>query len=268
MTRIRSFGHEVARFECRPESAEPVARALKAGFRVIVACGGDGTVSGVAAAVYRTEATLGVFPLGTLNHFARDLGIRNPVVAEQVLLSGRIRHIDAASLNGRLFINNSGIGIYPAMVREREVVRRLGIPKWPAFVIACLKALAHLPFLRLHLEIDGRRLSRVTPFLFVGNNVYQTEGFSLGRRPRLDAGKLVIFTARHSGPTGLIRIAFRALMGSIRRERDFTELTAEQLTVRTKRPVRMHVSLDGELSRMTTPLKYSILPAALRVLVP
>jgi len=122
--------------------------------------------------------------------------------------------------------------------------------------------------MKLELDVNGKRLERSTSFLFVGNNIYQLQGFSPGRRVRLDAGELAIVTARRSGRTGLVCIAFRALLGSLRADRDFRELAAAQFTVRTRRATRLNVSLDGELSRMDTPLQYSILPGALRVLAP
>jgi diacylglycerol kinase family enzyme len=211
---------------------------------------------------------LGVFPLGTLNHFAKDLGIHSVAAAERVLFEGGEREIDTGIVNGRMFINNSGIGIYPAVVLEREKKRKSGIPKWPAFLIASIRALVDLPFLRLHLEADGRRLARITPFLFVGNNVYETQGRSIGTRARLDAGVLGVCTARHHGPSGLIRIAFRALAGTVREDRDFTLLTARRLSVQTRRRAELDVSLDGELCRLRPPLHYSIVPRSLRVLVP
>jgi len=265
---LRALGHEANLYETPFNVAELASRALNERCTVIVAFGGDGTVSTVAGVIFQSGVTLGVFPAGTCNHFANDLGIRNRAIAENVLLRGRTRQIDAATVNGRLFINNSGIGIYPAMVMEREAERRLGIARWPAFFLASCKTLANLRFMKLQLDVNGKRLERSTSFLFVGNNIYQLQGFSPGRRARLDAGELAIVTARRSGRTGLVCIAFRALLGSLRADRDFRELAAAQFTVRTRRATRLNVSLDGELSRMDTPLQYSILPGALRVLAP
>ncbi|HVW85117.1 MAG TPA: diacylglycerol kinase family protein [Bryobacteraceae bacterium] len=266
--RMAAQGHTVREYACPGDPARPVRQALDDGCDTVVACGGDGTVSGVARALQKSPAVLAVFPLGTLNHFARDLGIHSVAEAERVLLEGKTREVDAGALNGRLFINNSGIGIYPAIVLARDDARRSGIPKWPAFVIACVKALAKLPFLRLRLEVDGRNLARITPFLFVGNNIYETEGRPIGTRKQLDSGVLGICTARHHGVTGLIRIAFRALFGYLREDRDFTLVTAKRLRVRTKHPKDLHVSLDGEVVRMRQPLNYSIVPRAVRVLAP
>ena len=266
--KLRANGDEAREYDCPSDPAEPVARALRDDCHIIVACGGDGTVSGVVSAMRTSGAVLAVLPLGTLNHFAKDLGIPGIGAAEKVLLGARIRTIDLGMVNGHPFVNNSGIGIYPAVVTLRERVRKHGVPKWIAFAFACLKALAKLPFLRLRLEADGRAVARTTPFLFVGNNVYEIEGRSTGTRKRLDGATLGICTARRHGPLGLIRMALRALTGHLREDRDFTAITARQLTVRVKRRKRLHVSLDGEVRTMRLPLEYSVEPGALRVLAP
>ena len=263
---LRATGVEVREYLAAGDPAAEARTAVRDGCDVVVACGGDGTVNGTASAVRGSGAVLGVLPLGTLNHFAKDLGIHGLAQAEQVLLTGTVREIDAGFVNGRLFVNNSGIGIYPVMVLEREKVRKAGIPKWPAFAWAFLRTAGKMPFMQLRIDADGVPMARSTPFLFVGNNEYAVEGKSLGTRPRLDGGLLGVYTARHIGPTGLARIAFRALLGTIRHDRDFIAFTAKRLTV--ERKGRIHVSLDGEVCRLTGPLRYSIGPGAIRVLAP
>lgn len=265
--RLRESGHSAREFECPESPAEPAASALKDGCDVLVACGGDGTVNGVASMVLGSEAALGILPLGTLNHFARDLGISSLAAAEDALVRGNARMVDVGSLNGRIFVNNSGIGIYPVIVLERDAVRKTGVPRWPAFVWACLKAIARPPLVKLRIEADETRLARVTPFLFVGNNIYRTEGLAVGTREKLDGGVLGICTARHHGRLGIVRLAFRSIVGTIRRDRDFTVLTARRLVVRTAAS-HVRVSLDGELWRRRPPLEYEILPSALRVIAP
>jgi len=265
--RLRDIGHLTAEFESPGNPAEAAASALKDGCDVLVACGGDGTVNGVASEVPGSQAALGILPLGTLNHFARDLGISDLATAEHALIRGNTRMVDVARLNGRIFLNNSGIGIYPVILLERDAAQKTGVPRWPAFVWACLKAMAKPPLVRLWLEPDDGHLARVTPFLFVGNNPYRTEGLAVGTRERLDGGVLGIYTARHHGRLGIVQLAFRSIVGTIRQDRDFTVLTARTLVVRTAaRNVR--VSLDGELWQSRPPLKYEILPGALKVIAP
>ena len=270
--RLRAAGHEVREYLCDSDRDGDPSQAAEAAVRdacgVLVACGGDGTVNAVARVAKTHHLVLGVLPFGTLNHFAKDLGIHGTAHAEQVLLAGHIREIDAGLVNGRLFLNNAGIGIYPMMVLERERVQKAGIPKWPAFVAACVKIVLKMPFRRLCIKADGVRLARTTPFLFVGNNVYSIEGKSLGRRACLDAGVLGVCTARHVGPAGLFRFALRALMGTLRQDRDFTALTTTKLTVERKRRRALHVSRDGEVCRMRLPLEFSTVPRAIQVLAP
>src|SRR6476661_7433687 len=115
--------------------------------------GGDGTISAAASAVVGTETVLGILPLGTLNHFARDLGIPADLdEAAKLIASGKDRRVDVAEMNDRIFINNSAIGLYPLMVRDRDVQRkRLGRSKRLAMIVASVRTLARFNHQRLTL---------------------------------------------------------------------------------------------------------------------
>src|SRR6185503_11143696 len=92
-------------------------RVIAAGAEVVVAAGGDGTVSAVASCVKGSGATMGVLPMGTLNHFARDLGIPPKLEdAIAVLARGLRVAVDLGEVNGRVFVNNASLGVYPDMV--------------------------------------------------------------------------------------------------------------------------------------------------------
>jgi diacylglycerol kinase family enzyme len=246
-------------------------RAAQApGCQTVWAGGGDGTVSAVASALVGTEKSLGVLPLGTLNHFAKDLGLPTDLEeAARALLAGRTECADAAEVNGRVFVNNSGLGLYPSIVRERERRQeRHGLGKWAALAWATVTVLRRYPYLRARLTANGRALSRRTPFVFVGNNEYELDAFRIGARARLDAGLLCVhLTRRDAGRLGLLRLALRALTGRLREDHDFESLTTDELTIETRRR-RARVSLDGEVTVMQTPLRYRTLPGALRVIVP
>jgi diacylglycerol kinase family enzyme len=234
-----------------------------------VAGGGDGTVSSVASVVARAGATLGVLPLGTLNHFAKDM--RLPLDLEGAvrnLRTGVEQIVDIAEVNGRTFINNSGLGLYPSMVTQREKRRRLGRRKWVAFFQASVATLRRFPFLQVRLAVDGQVFAIQTPFVFVGNNRYRMDGFELGSRELLTEGQLFIGVAqRQIGRWGLVRLGFRALLGSIRNERDFTVLCTHEVRI-DSRHRRLPVSLDGEVRLLETPLVYKICPRVLRVIAP
>jgi diacylglycerol kinase family enzyme len=251
------------------ELAEFAKRAIAEGAETVVAAGGDGTVSSVAGALAGTASTLGVLPLGTLNHFARDLGIPLDIPAAVVnTLQGRPRLIDAGEVNGRLFLNNSSIGFYPAMVRRRaKQQRRLGRGKWPAMLWAAHTVLGRHPFMELTLEVDGVRQQRRTPFVFVGNNLYEMEGFNIGRRERLDAGVLSVYLTQRTGRRRLLGLALRALAGRLKQARDFEAATAARLRI-DSRHTRLLVATDGEVATFELPLEYRMRPGAVRVIAP
>src|SRR5947209_10464776 len=244
--------------------------ALSNGARAVVAGGGDGTVSAVASLLAGTEKPLGVLPLGTLNHFAKDLGVPLAVGdAARGVCEGRVRSVDVGEVNGRIFVNNSSLGLYPRIVRRRDKLReRLGSGKWAAFFRAAFAVLRRYPFLNVRLSADGQEIVRRTPFVFVGNNEYQTESFQIGARSCLDAGCLSLYVAHRTGRLGLLRLAVRALFGRLSQAKDFDALRAQEVWVETHRPKRLHVATDGEVVVMTTPLHYRVLPGALRVIVP
>jgi diacylglycerol kinase family enzyme len=243
--------------------------AVRAGARLVVAAGGDGTVSAVAGALVDTESALGVIPLGTLNHFARDLGVPLDLPAAVVMtLEGRRRSIDVGEVNGRVFLNNSSIGLYPAMVHQRtKHERRLGRSKWQAMLWAAHTVLARHPFLHLTLELDGKQYRRRTAFVFVGNNVYEMQGFDIGRRARLDAGVLSVYVTHRGARLGLLALAVRALLGRLEQARDFEAATLARLRIESRHR-RLLVATDGEVAAFDLPLEYRIRRGALRVIGP
>src|SRR3954454_7416050 len=143
-------------------------RAVEDRCGMVVAAGGDGTMNAVAGALVGTETPMGVLPLGTLNHFAKDLKI--PLELEgavATIMTGRIAHIDIGEVNGHVFLNNSSIGIYPWIVREREMEQRKGYRKWVAFARASISALKRYSLLHVRLRMEGHDEVEVeTPFVF------------------------------------------------------------------------------------------------------
>jgi diacylglycerol kinase family enzyme len=235
----------------------------------LVVAGGDGTMNAAASVLAGSDTALGVLPLGTLNHFARDLGIADLDAAVKAALDGKVRRIDVGEVNGRVFVNNSSIGLYPAMVHRREKQqRRLGRSKWHAMLWAAAGVLRRHPFLDLELELGREARRRRTPFVFVGNNVYRMQGFDIGARERIDAGVLSLYLAHRTGRLGLVLLALRALVGRLYEGDDFEAATIARLRIDGRRHKRLLVARDGEVEAMDLPLEYRIRPSALRVLVP
>ena len=252
------------------EDISALARdAAKSSEQIIVAAGGDGTISAVASELAGTDKILGVLPAGTLNHFAKDLGI--PLELEsavRTIKEGEVAAVDAGEVNGRIFINNSSLGIYPQIVSRREAQQeRLARGKWPAFLWATVQAFRRFPFLDLKVAFEGQELERRTAFLFVGNNEYEIAGFKLGSRACLNAGKLGLYFSHGTGRLGLIRLALHALFGRVDQAKDFEAFCVAEARIETGRR-RLLVARDGEVEWMATPLHYRIRPGALRVLLP
>lgn len=252
------------------EMVDAARAAVAAQVDVVVAGGGDGTINAVAGVLVGTGRAFGVLPLGTLNHFAKDIGIPlglDDAVAN--IATGKPVDVDVGEVNGQIFLNNSSLGLYPDIVRDREKQQhRLGREKWVAACWATLGALRRYPFLNVHVQLDdGTRRLRRTPFVFIGNNEYTMQGFSIGERKTLNGAKLSLYIAQRPGRLALFRLGWSALCGRLAQERDFDVITANNLNIDT-RYTRMRVATDGEVTVMVTPLHYRIRPGALRVIVP
>jgi diacylglycerol kinase family enzyme len=245
------------------------AGLLDDGCSVLAAAGGDGTVGTVAEVAVGKEITLAVLPCGTLNHFARDLRIPLDLPgAIGVIKSGRAVCLDAGEVNGHVFINNSSLGIYPLFVRERRRRRGVGrLSRIASVAKASWRIARNLPMLEVRMTTASGTSTRATPFVFVGNNVYELEGLRVGSRPALDQGRLSVCVAEVVDATGLVRLLFRALAGTLREDREFQVLTTNEVLVDTGRR-RVSVANDGEVIRISGSLHYRILSRALRVLVP
>ena len=249
--------------------AEAVAQAremLKQGaLDAIVAGGGDGTISTVAGVMAGTDYPMGLLPLGTLNHFARDLNI--PLDLDEaiaVIAAGATRRVDVAEANGRIFINNSSIGLYPRMVLDRERQRQPKMPKWLAMIPAMLRTLWNLPVRRLTITAAGRTETFRSPCVFVGNNNYRLTGAAVGERDQLDQGRLCLYIARSQRRLALLGLVLRALLGWLDSARDLQSLAVASVAIGSRRK-RLLASFDGEIEIVRTPIRYSIKPAALRV---
>jgi YegS/Rv2252/BmrU family lipid kinase len=264
----RGLSWEIWQARDGAELPELAAKAASSSAEVVAAAGGDGTVNAVAAAIVYTDKAFAVLPLGTLNHFAKDLNIPLDLTrAIDNIVASNIAAVDVGEVNGRMFLNNSSIGLYPALVARRELERKQGRPKWIAFIYAALGTLRQYVSFRVYVTADAARFSRRTPILFVGNNEYHIEGRSFGERSAIDRGRLSLYVLHHTGTWGLLKFSVRALFRRAWRVKDFDALQAQEIEVATKRR-RMRIAYDGELAQMETPLRYRIRPRALKVLVP
>ena len=251
------------------DCAELAKAAVQRGATVVVAGGGDGTVNAVASGLVDSACALGVLPLGTLNHFAKDMGIPvDETEAAETIATGVVRQIDVGEVNGKVFVNNSSLGLFPMLVRGRKENERLGRGKWTALVFAALSVLHRYPMLTVGLTTGaGATIARRTPLVFIGNNEYEMNGFDVGSRKRLDAGALAVYLARQDGAWTMVWAGFKGLFGVLRPGVDFDFLSTDAVRIAAHRGT-IHVVTDGEVTELKLPLEYRIRRRALRVIVP
>jgi len=239
------------------------------GDELMVVGGGDGTVSAAASALIGTRTMLGILPLGTLNHFARDLGIPTKLEeAIQLIVDRPEREVDIAEMNDRIFINNSAIGLYPLMVLDRDLQRkRLGRSKRLAMLVASLRTLARFGHQRLTLTVNEEKAKVDTPLLFVGNNDYRIDIGAPGQRDSIDNGRLSVFVMRKKTRVSFVAASIRALFNRTRGD-DMVQLEGVTRLRVSSGKRSLAVSLDGEVVRAEPPLDYKIRRKALRVIAP
>lgn len=259
------------RFLAGGEIAAAARAAVRNGVQAVVAAGGDGTIRCVAGVLSGGNTPLGVLPVGTLNHFARDLGIPLELDrAAAVVAGGHVRRLDLGEVNGEVFVNNSMLGFYPPVVRERDRQRRhLGRGKWWATVSALLKVVPRLPALRLRIETAGQAVERTTRFVFVGNNEYVMHAFRFGARDRLDSGDLYLYVADAPDRSHLVRLALLSLVRDLKAAERFEAWRLPEVTIDLAHKAgQISVYLDGEVAHLAPPLCYRVRPRALPVLLP
>jgi diacylglycerol kinase family enzyme len=235
----------------------------------IVVGGGDGSIASVAGVLAETGVPLGILPLGTFNHFAKELDI--PLTLEgavAAIAAGHVRSVDLGEVNGEIFVNNSSIGVYPYLVLDRKRLREQhGMGKWPAMALAAWRTLRYFPIRRLSIRVGSFVEPYRSPCVFIGNNEYCLSGRVAGRRERLDAGELCVYVAKRQSRFSLIWLACRSILGMLDQSRDLRVVKVPSAKI-TSRTSRLLVALDGEVIVIRPPLHYRVRPNALRVFAP
>lgn len=243
------------------------AAAARADIDAVIAGGGDGTILTAVLAGLGDSKPLGLLPLGTLNLFARDLGLPlDPVEAAGRLAKAHPQEIDLAEVNGLPFAIWASLGMHPWTVRRRDKLQREGHSKWRAFALAALRAVRRYPMVDVTLTLGDQTVTVATPILIISNNAWREETLPLSRQA-LDHGELEVHVATCSTRWALLRLAFYALLGHWKTGRLLQTFTAREVRV-TSRRRRVMVSLDGEVTVMRSPLVFRLRPRALTVLMP
>lgn len=242
----------------------------RGGIDVIVVAGGDGTISCAAGAVVDCGAVLGVLPMGTFNHFGKDLGVSTGLTdAAAQLADAAVERVDVAEVNGRFFVNNAAIGVYPEMVETRDEIReRRRWGKIRAVPAAMLQTLRRMPSHHLLITVDDEaRLAVSTSFVFVGNGLFDDGGDGVGSRPSLTTGRLGFYVITATSRWRLVRDALRARFRGLGATREIDRRAVGALVIDTDEPT-IAIALDGEPLTLETPLRFTTRPQALQVLRP
>jgi len=250
------------------DCARAVRERAARGVRLFLAAGGDGTVHHVVQAIVHTDAVLAVVPLGTYNHFARDLNIPSAwKEALEVALHGETRQIDTGHLNDRFFVNNVSIGLYPELVAKREEHGR-DYPRWKARLFALYTTLRKYPHVTLSVEAEHRSEVLRTHVFMISNNRYDLERFGIeASRDSLTEGKLSVYWLPHTSRLRLTRFLARYATGRVRSIPGFRSFKTLSLRVHTPRS-HLKVGCDGEVFTMAPPLVVTVAPRSLFVRVP
>lgn len=240
-----------------------LAKGGEATLTAIVAAGGDGTVHTAANEAVRLSLPLAVLPVGTLNHFAKDLHIPLELAdAARYIASARPSKIDYATLNGEIFVNNSSIGVYPGSLGWRERLSRY-VGKWPAAFIGLCTAWVHAPRPRLVISVGAEQIRTKTPYVFIGNNAYSLKSPVTVARETLTGHTLFyqIFNA-----DSIRSFISRKLSPRVDQPVFISDQTTQTIIIGSSRK-SLKVSVDGEVRTMSTPLTYELRPDGLKVLV-
>jgi diacylglycerol kinase family enzyme len=255
---------DIGGLDCGEEIRERLAR----GVRLFVAAGGDGTVNHVLQPLVNSDAALGVIPLGTYNHFAKDAGIPlDPQEALHVAINGATRQLDTARINERFFVNNVSIGLYPEVVARREEHGR-DYPRWKARLYAFYTTVRRFPHVTVTVETAHRRELIRTHVFMVSNNRYELERIGIeAPRTTLEEGSLSVYWLPHASRWRLTRYAARYLAGRVRTIPGYRSFRTTRMRIDTSRS-QLKVGVDGELFDIATPLTITSVPRSLVVRVP
>ncbi len=255
-------------------AAEAVREALTQPGTGVAAHGGDGTLNTVANAAWNAGCTIGVLPGGTFNYFARTHRIpSDPAEAARVLAEGAARPVQVGLANGRVFLVNASVGLYPQLLEDREAFKeRFGRRRAVALMAAAWTLLARRRVLHLVLDPDGAGpaapVALDTATVFVGNNRLQLDQIGIADAPAVDAGRLVVVVLKPLGVRALLGVIARGASGQLGDADAVASFPTAAVRIDLRSRSRLRVAADGEVRIERMPLEVAVAPRPLQVVLP
>ena len=246
-----------------------IADAVASQADIIVAAGGDGTITALASAIAGTDKSLAILPLGTVNALAKDLNIPLDIKqAVAALAAGREQRIDVGEVNGRVFLHKVVVGVIPAVAAGREYIRgRRNLATKLGFLRYFARRLARAKRMAIVIKTaDGQtRIERIQA-MAVASNAYDEGLGQFFSRSSLDRGSLTLYTLRHLTLRDVLRLTIEMLLGTWRNDEALSIESVDSVTIDTRKDL-LKVMFDGEVETLRTPLEFTIRKQALSVIV-
>ena len=246
-----------------------IKEAVNGPANVIVAAGGDGTITALAGALVDSDKSLAILPLGTVNALAKDLHVPLDLPgAVAALATGETHRIDVGEVNGRIFLHKVVIGVIPGVAAGRERIRgREGTAKL-GFLLYFFRRLTRSRRMAVAIEADNgpRRIERAQA-IAVASNSYDEGMGQFFSRSSLDQGTLTLYVVHHLTVGDVFRLTTRMLLGRWQDDEALTIDTVQSVSITTHKQL-LKVMLDGEIETVHTPLDFRIRQKALSVIVP
>ncbi len=261
------LGIELVKYEVH--DCEKAVEAAKQDGGVVIAAGGDGTIRSVAQVANGTGVRFGVVACGTFNFFARTHRIpEDPAEAMRLALTGETRPVRLGVMNDQVFLINASLGLYARAIREREQrMSRWGRNRLVVIISTVISFFTHQFLLKVDLVAGGKIQTLRTPMIFIGNNALQLRDLAMDVVRCMKLDLLAVVTMKPVSKLETLRILARGVMKTLENDRCIDTFCVDELTIHTRRAWN-EVALDGELMRMSTPLKIKALPQALNLVLP
>lgn len=268
------LGYELVNYEITGasdfdrQSNKAVENAEKDG-GVVIAAGGDGTIRGVAQAAHSRNVRFAAVPCGTFNFFARTHRIPEvPAEALRLALTGEARPVRLGQVNDLIFTINASLGLYAKSIQEREkATSRFGRNRFVVIVSTLVSLLSRHLLLKVDLVTAGKTTALYTPMIFIGNNTLQLRDLKMSVGQCMKQNMLAVVLMRPFSKLEALRVIVRGIFKTLDNEEKLDTFCVDEMTIVTRKSSQK-IALDGEMFKISSPLRVKSLPGALNLIKP